>query len=141
MALDIIGGMGKLLNEKGETFDFGCEQNDLAHLIKLASSLYPAKKQRAAKKWTIWDSDLDDRSRDDWKKDGFEPTLLYAVCIIFDSSRQLDYRNFAMSTALQELAQDCFFVSQNTVYICVGPGTRKTVDPRVVIPFYRRHHL
>lgn len=136
MSTNLIFEIAGLLREKGQPFDFGCNEEDLDQLIQVAIFRYPNKRYRATKDWVVWDLDESDESKKIYKQRGLLTTVLYARNIIFDSSRELNIGDYARSTPLICLEEGCFCVSRNTVYICVGSGMRKTVDPELVNAVY-----
>lgn len=125
-----------LLREDGEPFEFGCNEDEVERLKRISVDRYPDRRYRVVKNWVLWDLDGDDESKSIYNERGFQPTMLYAKNVVFDSSRKLDVGDFARSTPLQKLDEGCFFVTANTVYICLGPGTRKTVAPQLVKAVY-----
>lgn len=56
-----------------------------------------------------------------------QPSLIYAHTVIFDSDRRWDVGDFVRTSLLCEFTEGFHFRTLNSVYLLLGPGTRKLV--------------
>lgn len=124
-----------MLYEKGDACDFGVDESLLPDMIELARSRHQ-KKIRAVKSWKWWDYDVSEELRAKYAEIGLQPAIVFADYLIWDSSGQWEEGWNAKSSKLVSFEENCLFVTRNTVYILVGPGHRKTVNPNAADSIY-----
>ncbi len=122
----------RLFLEKGDYCDFGCDEVNLANVIDSASLKYPNTPLCAVKNWSWWDYQITDDLRDNFDDAGVQPAIIYAEFLLFDERNRWPSGSIVKSTPLKVFEDGYYFVTRNTVYILVGQGTRKLVDPRLV---------
>ncbi len=128
---DNIHQISSLLNEDGCQCDYGGNESQLEYLIDTAQSEYPDKGVCAVKNWMWWDFDVDKKGQQYFASRCVHPSIVYAKYVIWDKSNRWPQGSHVKTTLLREFDAEYFFITKNTVYILVGPGTRKTVDPSV----------
>jgi hypothetical protein len=82
--------------------------------------------------WQWLDIDLSDYSAEQISDD-FNPNMIYAPRITRYTDSDLRPRYFVRSSPLVEFHDDCIFETKNSFYIMGGPGTKKTVTPRIIL--------
>jgi hypothetical protein len=82
--------------------------------------------------WQWLDIDLSDYSAEEISDD-FNPNMIYAPRITRYTDSDLRPRYFVRSSPLVELHDDYIFETKNSYYIMGGPGTRKTVTPKIIL--------
>ncbi|WP_394561078.1 DUF6957 family protein [Aquipseudomonas alcaligenes] len=65
-----------------------------------------------------------------------QPSLIYAHTVIFDSDRRWDIGDFVRTSLLHEFSEGFRFKTLNSVYLLLGPGTRKLVPAEAVTSIY-----
>lgn len=134
MADTRIEKISGFLSKKGEAIYNACD--DEAAGIALAQELYPGKQYCSVRQWILVDLDISDDKKALVTEQGFQPTLLYAHTVVTDSARRFSPGDWVRSTLLVDLKSNCFFETQNSVYILFGPGSRKTAEPAVVTSIF-----
>ena len=71
-----------------------------------------------------------------YRKQGFEPVQLKADNMISDSSGEWQPGFWVMTTPLKQLHDDCIFETRNSLYVMVGPGSQKKIDPDLAQSFF-----
>ncbi|MNE93580.1 hypothetical protein D3C80_1914470 [compost metagenome] len=54
-----------------------------------------------------------------------QPALIYAHQVVFDSERRWDVGDFVRTSLLHQFSEGFHFRTLNSVYLLLGPGTRK----------------
>jgi hypothetical protein len=100
--------------------------------IALAQSLAPGKPYCTVKDWIIADLDLADypEFHDEQNRD---PAIMYSHYVLTDEAGRFRRGDWVRSTLLVSFSHGCIFESRNTVYVLIGPGFRKKVDPKLVM--------
>lgn len=131
-----IQSIASLIYEPGEYFEFGCDEDDASKFVKVANEMFPDKPYCVARGWVIWDAIVTEEQRQALKTINIQPVFVYVNFVIEDEYGHLNRGHFRRSTALVEMVQPCFFITRNTVYVLVGPGTRKDVNHTDVFAVY-----
>jgi hypothetical protein len=134
--MEVIQDIADLLHEPGTFFEFGCNESEIPQFVEISKQKFGRKKYCAVKDWTVWDLNINEDGVRLLANHGVMPSILYAKYVIDDSAGRFSIGNYVMSTPLVELADGCFFITRNTVYILVGDGTRKIVNPDLVSSVY-----
>ncbi len=132
MALDILHRIDNLLNAKGEECNFGCDESKLHESIQLAQLRYPDKGVCAVKAWSWWDFEVDEETRVMFLKQGTLASVIYSSYVIWDERERWLIGDSVKTSVLVNFEDNCYFITRSSVYILVGRGTRKLVDPFVV---------
>lgn len=122
------------LSSKGEEIHSACD--DEAAGIALAQELCPGKPYCSVRQWILVDLDISDDKKVLVTEQGFQPILLYAHTVVTDSARRFSPGDWVRSTLLVERKSNCLFETQNSVYILLGTGSRKTAEPAVVASIF-----
>lgn len=129
-----IKKIGDFLSSKGEEIHSACD--DEAAGIALAQELCPGKPYCSVRQWILVDLDISDDKKALVTEHGFQPILLYAHTVVTDSARRFSPGDWVRSTLLVERKSNCLFETQNSVYILLGTGSRKTAEPAVVASIF-----
>lgn len=129
-----IKKIGDFLSSKGEEIHSACD--DEAAGIALAQELCPGKPCCSVRQWILVDLDISDDKKALVTEQGFQPILLYAHTVVTDSARRFSPGDWVRSTLLVERKSNCLFETQNSVYILLGTGSRKTAEPAVVASIF-----
>lgn len=129
-----IKKIGDFLSSKGEEIHSACD--DEAAGIALAQGLCPGKPYCSVRQWILVDLDISDDKKALVTEQGFQPILLYAHTVVTDSARRFSPGDWVRSTLLVERKSNCLFETQNSVYILLGTGSRKTAEPAVVASIF-----
>jgi hypothetical protein len=128
---DAIQIVADMLYSTGVVCDFGVDESLLPAMIDMAQTRYPSKAIRAVKNWMWWDFEVSEEARGRFQESGIQPAIVFAHHLIWDSSKRMSEGWNVKTTALVTFEENCFFITRNTVYILVGKGHRKTVDPQI----------
>ena len=134
--IDAIQDVADMLYRKGSACDFGIDESQLTPMIELAFARYPSKGVSAVKDWKWWDFEVSLDARDRYEAAGVQPAILFADYLIWDSRGRWSEGWNVRTTALVAFEENCLFITRNTVYILVGSGHRKTVDPGLAASLY-----
>ncbi len=125
-----IEKISDFLSSEGEAIPSACD--DEVAGIALAQKLYPDKPYCSVRQWILVDLDISDDKKALVAEQGFRPILLYAHAVVNDSACRFSPGDWVRSTLLVDLKSNCLFETRNSVYILLGAGSRKTVEPAVV---------
>lgn len=131
-----ILGVASLLRDPGVAFEFGCHESDSKNYIQLATEKYPGKPYCLVRDWVLWDIRTNDAEMKMFEANSVKPVIVHAKFVIDDQTERTKYGHYRISKPLVEMANPCFFVTRNTVYILSGSGTRKAVDAKDVAAVY-----
>ena len=129
---DAVQQVADLLYCKGDVCDFGVDESCLPQMIEQASNCYPNKGISAVKDWMWWDHDISEDEKNSFIKIGFQPAIIFANYLLWDSRDRWPVGLNVKTSALVSFEANCFFITRSTVYILVGKGNRKTVDPQLI---------
>ncbi|MEB0007895.1 MULTISPECIES: DUF6957 family protein [unclassified Pseudomonas] len=93
-------------------------------LIRATSETFPGRSFCIVKVWMLIDVMLTDRHAQLVKNDGLISTVLYANTIIYAVDAQGDTSHGVLS-GFQRSHEDCFFETEDMIYILGGRGARK----------------
>lgn len=78
--------------------------------------------------WTWSDLILTQDEQEMFRISGFQPVMLFAHNVLFDSERRFDVGDWVRTTPLVSFSEGCFFQTKNTLYVLVGDGRRKQAE-------------
>ena len=131
--MEILDTISDVLHTKGEPCDLGCNEADF-ELVKLRlEGENSSKPIRAVKNWSLWDIDVNATEANALQSSGLQPVMIYASKILWDSHGTLDVDACVRSTLLVRSPENFLCETRNTIYILVGPGTRKAVAPSLAL--------
>ncbi|HOY22151.1 MAG TPA: hypothetical protein PK002_03305 [Cellvibrio sp.] len=128
---EAVKQVADLLYCKGDACDFGVDESFLPQMIEQARASHPTKGISAVKQWMWWDYDISDEDKNRFVASGFQPAIIFANYLIWDSRDRWPEGWNVKTSALVTFERNCFFITRSTVYILVGNGHRKTVDPQM----------
>jgi|GEM_PF-447553 len=123
----------KLVTQKGEPCDFGCNESAVEEMLARAKQLSPNKPCRVVTGWSWGDLDIDSQLAERFRQEGIQPSFVFANTIIFDEADPWDAGLCIKTTFLKCFYEPCIFVTRNTNYVLVGPGVRRKVLPETYI--------
>ncbi|EPK5821768.1 hypothetical protein QOZ52_02795 [Pseudomonas aeruginosa] len=82
--------------------------------------------------WIWVDLDVSEEQRLHLAQTQRQPALIYAHSVVYDSARRWDVGDFVRTSLLSQFAEGFQFKTLNTVYLLLGPGTRKHCLPEIV---------
>jgi len=126
-ALDIQS----MLFDPGDPCDLGCQGSVNQDLIDQATAISKAP-CCFVDDWMIWDLDFQQDNLKQLEAWGKKPSIIYAHYVIEDQHGRFLPGDNVRSSVLKEFHAPGFFLTGNTMYVLMGRGTRKTVDPKLV---------
>lgn len=129
-----IEDVSDFLTRAGEPIASVCEDEVVG--VALAQELCPGKQYCSVRQWAFVDLDISDVEKVLVSEQGFHPVLLYAHTVVTDSARRFSPGDWVRSTLLVELKNSVLFETNNSVYILLGPGSRKSAAPDVVTSIF-----
>lgn len=75
--------------------------------------------------WLWLDLETTDEQRHALEKTQRQPALIYAHQVVFDSERRWDVGDFVRTSLLHQFSDGFHFKTLNSVYLLLGPGSRK----------------
>lgn len=117
------------MNYKAVPFDIGYHGDDIENIVLKCQAINYDKPVRVISEWVWCDLVLQDGGT---VPDGLFPVIIYALNIHSDSSRRFKVGHGIRTSLLKKLHDDCIFESENTFYILLGKGFRKSVDIEVL---------
>lgn len=134
MADTRIEKISGFLSSEGEVIHSACD--DEVAGIALAHELCPGKPYCSVRQWILVDLDISDDKKALVTGQGFQPILLYAHTVVTDSAHRFSPGDWVRSTLLVELKNNYLFETNNSVYILLGAGSRKSAAPDVVTSIF-----
>lgn len=135
-AQDAVQQVADLLYARGTPCDFGIDELSLPEIIETTRSRFPNKSISAVKNWAWWDYDISESDRKHFVANGVQPAIIFANYLIWDSRGRWPEGSNVKTTPLVNFEENCLFITRNTVYIIVGKGQRKTVNPHHASSLY-----
>ncbi|MDY7560426.1 MULTISPECIES: hypothetical protein [unclassified Pseudomonas] len=123
----------------------GSELND-AELARITSETFPARSFCIVRIWMLIDVEFTPRLVRLLEKDDLSPTVLYANSTTYAADAQSDTSHGVLS-GFQRKYQDCFFETEDMIYVLAGRGARKSAGVPTVFALaekcgrdFRRNH-
>ncbi len=129
--MDILDAVNELLHGEGVTM-LGRDMLD-SEAISYARNLSLNKPFCGIRNWIWIDLEMPDAVRSKIISDGLQPVMVYAHSVIFDSAGRFNPGDCARSTPLVKFSDGHLFETQNTIYLLIGQGTRKSAQLSTVI--------
>jgi hypothetical protein len=129
--MNILDAVNDLLHGEGVAM-LGRDMPD-SEAIKYVRSLSLRKQFCLVRKWIWIDLEMPDAVRDKIISDRLQPVMIYAHNVIFDSASRFNPGDWVRSTLLAHFSDGHLFETQNTVYVLIGPGVRKSAQLSTVI--------
>ena len=129
-----IEDVSDFLTRAGEPIASACE--DEVAGVAMAQELCPGKPYCSVRQWILVDLDISDDKKALVTGQGFQPILLYAHTVVTDSAHRFSPGDWVRSTLLVELKNNYLFETNNSVYILLGAGSRKSAAPDVVTSIF-----
>ncbi|NOY73924.1 MAG: hypothetical protein GXP14_16410 [Gammaproteobacteria bacterium] len=128
-------GLGQLCDAfyaPGDAIDIGCTREAFQHYWDQAHAVNGDKPVTAVEHWTWWDLILPD---DFTLPEPLLPAIIKADRV-FTSSGCFNPGDWVRTTLLIRFHEPCLFETRNSIYVLMGPGTRKSVDPETAMAFF-----
>tara|TARA_R110000850_G_scaffold274853_1_gene413089 strand:+ start:765 stop:1178 length:414 start_codon:yes stop_codon:yes gene_type:complete len=94
------------------------------------------KPYRIVRDWIWADLDVNEKIIKDLETRDLKPVMVYAHDVMYDSTHRFDPGNWVRTTPLVKFTPPCFFETQNTVYILIGDGKRKTATVQALMSIH-----
>lgn len=123
--------MTDLLYGEGEPMQGG--NLTLQEAIEQGQAFAKYMPYRIVRDWIWADLNVDEKIVKDLETRDLQPVMVYAHEVMYDSSQRFEPGNWVRTTPLIKFTPPCFFETQNTVYILVGEGKRKTTSIQAIM--------
>ncbi len=123
-------------NHEGDTFDAGCDESDIDLYKSKCREFLPYKSICVVKNWMWWDLEVTEEESNVLKQNGKQASLIKADTVIDDESGRFRPGDWVRSSPLVSFTECCIFETQNTVYLLVGKGSRKTISLDTAMSFF-----
>ena len=111
--------------------EYGCSLDNIDEMVKEAKQLYPDKPYCTIRHWIWVDVTVPEKHLKPFTAKGIQPSLVRSGDILHDEAQRPHTRHSLRSSWLLDFSRNCLFVTRNTTYILVGPGSRVSVEPAV----------
>lgn len=125
-----LARLAGVLYEPGALTDFGCTESQIELMKEKCVQLCPNKPICVVKDWAIWDIEPPKSAPD------FVISLIKADYIIYDELNRFPVGGWVRTTAILSIHENSIFTTNNTHYILVGSGTRKSVEFKDMTKFF-----
>ena len=122
----------EMWNGNNTPCDYGCLRKEMDVMITEAKRIYPDKPYCTIEKWVWTDLTVNKGTRKLYMENGVQPAFVRSQHIIDDEAKRSHLTNAVRSTALVGFHKGCLFVTRNTCYILVGPGSRIEINPAIL---------
>jgi hypothetical protein len=116
----------------GVPFDAGRPYEEALSIYHKLAKGHPTRLVALIRHWQWLDIDIEGRPPEEIPED-FNPNMMYSSQVMRSSQSYLNTEMWTRSSELKGFTDNCIFESQNSFYIMVGAGTRKTVTPRNIL--------
>jgi hypothetical protein len=123
-----LSKIADMLSDDGELFDAGCSSNQIDHFIEISRNVAPKKQVCVVKNWMWWDLQFSEAEIQRISKLGLKAAMIKSDYVIEDEAGRFNDGDWVRSSCLKQFHASCLFETQNTVYLLVGSGTRKTIQ-------------
>ncbi|KGJ89621.1 DUF6957 family protein [Colwellia psychrerythraea] len=130
-----LNNLVSAFNHEGDLFDAGCDECDIDLYKSKSRKLFPYKSICVVKSWMWWDFEVTEEQSSLLKQNGQHASLIKADNVIDDETGRFRSGDWVRSSPLVSFTENCIFETQNTVYLLVGKGSRKTVSLDTAIAF------
>lgn len=132
IGIDQLAEMAGLLYDNGVLMDgVGCSEPNHDACFEKALEIANGKRVRSVKDWQWWD--LSDVTSEHAFQYGAIPAVIYAGRILRDTSNPNGEPQRCRTSPIVMLHENIFVETQNSIYMLVGPGTRKSTTVRMVM--------
>lgn len=132
---ELVGQAWDALYSEGTPMP-GCQLAETEAVIEVQRR-FPHKPYCLVRQWALIDLECPAAAVTLIERSGRRPTVVFAHCIVSDSAHRGPPGNWIRSTF--EVSRDDsagLFESRNTVYVLLGPGTRRTAPLGVVMSIH-----
>lgn len=129
---EVLRQMNEMWGGNDIPCDFGCSPSQIEEMALEAKRLYPDKPYCSIENWVWTDLNVTDELKEQFTAKGVLPCFVRTQNIICDEARRPHLSNSVRSTALVAFHSNSIFVTANTSYLLVGPGSRVMIDPEVL---------
>mgnify|MGYP005825819715 CR=1 FL=1 len=132
--MEDLNVMTELLLGDGEPMPGGDLTLDEA--IALGQSEAKKKPFRVVRNWIWADLAVSETEAKTMNEQGFQPVMVYAEDVMYDSSYKFDIGFWVRTSPLKHFTPPCIFETANTTYILVGEGKRKTTSVNAIMRIF-----
>lgn len=131
--MEALENIARLLYDAGEACDFGCVHDDIQAIKDRLVIEHPTKPIRIVRNWSLWDLDVTEKELEGLTLLGLKPFMIYSTDTLWDRFAPYLQGTAVRSTLAIKFTESYLFETKNTVYVLVGKGSRKRVDPMLAI--------
>jgi hypothetical protein len=124
--MDDLNAVTDLLHGEGATM-LGHELAEEKAVARVRER-FPSKPFCLVRDWIWIDLTMPDSVRAALERSARQPVMLYAHQVVLDSRCRFSPGDWVRSTPLVAFTDDCFFETENSVYVLLGNGVRKTAE-------------
>lgn len=96
-------------------------------LLQVTHETFGGQAVCIVRNWMVIDVKLTERHDDLIRKNGLQPTVLYANTVVSESEAAGEMHSGVLS-GFQVSYEDCFFETENMLYVLAGRGCRKSAE-------------
>lgn len=122
----------RIVSTPGNVCEFGCNNSELFECIKIARKNNPNKGICVVRNWMILDCIYGDVPGSRIGRDNKTLSLLYGGNVLFDCPQRFTVGRRILTSPLVSLERPGFFITNETVYLLVGQGSRKKIKSRTI---------
>lgn len=127
---DILNDLCNMLFKDSEASNFGLLKPFDQSVIDQAKKISP-KNICIVKDWCWWSLEISDEQMRSLSKIGLVNAMIFSSHVISDESGRFREGDYVRTGFLKDYYRPAFFETTNTMYILVGKGTRKAVEPNL----------
>ena len=128
--MDDLQTITELLYGPGQPMP-GSAMTDEQALV-FARKRFPHSEFCLVRHWRWIDLDVSDAQRVELEKTQRQPVILYAHCVVYDSSRRWDVGDVVRTSPLSVFEEGFLFRTLNSTYLMLGDGQRKRASLETV---------
>lgn len=123
------------LNEAGGSCDYGWPIHKFDDAIALYQTISD-KPYCVVQDWVWWDLDCSVAMLNEVKNQNCLPAMIKTNFVIFDQAGRFSTGDWVRTGLLKRFHHNVFFETENTVYILIGEGTRRTINAGLACSFF-----
>ena len=128
-----IEDLAKFYSETGIASDLGCDESESGEWISFCEDKYPSKGVCTVKNWAIVECQCNEIEKEQLRSKGLLPAVLHSNYVVWDSRGRWRTGSFACTFFLVAIEENCLFITDNTCYILLGAGHRKSISTPMLV--------
>lgn len=131
---DAIAPLIEALDQPGEHCDYGWPAHDVDSAYEEARKI-SVKPICAISEWIWWDLECNESTLNFINQQGLLTAMVKSNYVISDEAGRFKEGHWLRSSLLQQFHRNAFFESQNTLYILINNGTRRSIPIEVATSY------